>query len=153
MGDSRPLHLPVRYLLGQRAYWQSCGAIGCTPAEPPAACDGPAPPAAPCVLSVGETLGGASPDMLPPGCAGSTAPALAALPGGSVPDLMPGCSPRTGVDAGEAALCLCIAAARISAAFVKLKLDATAAPPVEVVLGACMHAVVIGYGNICNSQW
>ena len=127
--------------------------MGCTPATPSAACDGPAPLAAPCVLSIGETLGAASPDMLPPGCAGSCAPALAALPGGSVPGLVPGCSPRTGADAGEAALCLCIAAARISAAFVKLKLDATAAPPVEVVLGACMCAVVIGYGRVCSSQW
>ena len=49
---------------------------------------------------------------------------------------MPGLVP--GADCGVELACdLCKTAARISAAFVKLKLEATDAPPTELTLGAC----------------
>ena len=55
---------------------------------------------------------------------------------------MPGLTPgwtgcRCIAVADELACDLCRAAARISAAFVKLKLEATDAPPTELTLGAC----------------
>jgi len=63
-------------------------------------------------------------------------PALAAATAG-VPLLAPGCGACWGAPAVEFANDLSMAAFRISAAFVKLKLDDTDAPPTELMLGAC----------------